>query len=577
MKKNIIFKISKISLTNLILFLLIFMNLGVGFAQNQDKPEKPKLVVLIAIDAFRYDYLTRFNEHFGEKGFNYFLSNGAIFNNAHVTHFRTVTAPGHATMLTGSSGAINGIIENKWWDRTLKKNISCVADSNVSLFTGNNSDIDKEADGTSPINIAGSTVGDELKLASNFKSKVIGLSFKDRGAILPVGKLANGAYWYNTTNGKFISSSYYFIELPLWVQNFNNKNIPDKYFKKKWDRLLDEKAYSNLRIDNYKHELDMYGLGKTFPHPIGSTGKLDKSFYKSFGYTPYSDKILSELAKSAIIGENLGGDATTDLLTISFSATDRVGHHYGTYSHEMMDQIVRLDRTVEDLVKFIDKEVGLDNTILILTADHGGPAIPEYAKQLKFDAGRIDTTAVPKGLGSIIIPNTITSALNKKFGKADWIDTFIPPNIYLNYETIKEKNLNNEEVELSAKESLRETEGIEVVFTRSEIMSDNLQNTKVFSMVKNQFHSKRSGNLVVVNKPYYETAGFRYTLDQGSHHETYANFNTHIPIIFCGKQFNKGYFSNNVSLNDIAITLSTILGISNPSGNQGSVLNESLK
>ncbi len=551
-------------------------SIGQTYASS-DEYQSPKLVILISIDAFRYDYFTRFEKYLSKGGFKVLLENGANFNNAHIYHYRPTTAPGHAAMMTGASGHNHGIVDSDFWDRELREKVNCVEDREAILLKGQNqTDGQKSKKGRSAKKMLVTTVGDELKLSNNFKSKVIGIGFKDRAAILPSGKLANTAYWFDVTTGKFISSTFYLTSLPEWVYNFNQQNSIDHFFKRTWEKVLDEQAYTLSRQDDFPNELDYKGLRNVFPHPVhGNLDKPGADFYDAFMHSPFADEHLADFAKAVIENENLGEDEITDILTIGFSATDRIGHAYGIYSQEIQDQIIRLDRILEGFLTYADKKIGLDNILIILTAGHGFGPIPEYMAQLHFDAGRIET-ALPSGAHSIVIPKTVELALDNKFGSADWVEAFIKPNVYLNYETITAKNLELNEVEKTAQNALTQIKGIQYVFTRTQILSGNLPEIRISQKVSEQFHPRRSGDLVVVVQPYYIQSFYKKGPDKGASHETDSANNTHIPMIFYGQKFKPGIYRMPVKLNDLAPTLSSVLQIAFPSGNEGRVLFEAL-
>ncbi len=535
----------------------------------------PRLVVVIAIDAFRFDYLTRFESEFTPGGFKRLLQQGASFSNAHIDHFRASTGPGHAAMLTGASGRYSGVVDNSWYARSLGQEVNCVEDRDVRLLAQGTH---AAHDGRSPRNLLVSTVGDELKLATDFRAKVFGVSYKDRGAILPAGKIADAAYWYDDATGEFISSTYYMESLPEWVDAFNQRKIPDQFFGKNWDRVHTEaNNQSFARADDFAHELDYKGMGRTFPHPLtGGLQQPGEDFYKAFAQTPFADSHLAEFAKSMIAHEELGADEVTDLFTISFSATDRIGHQFGPYSHEQRDQILRLDRVLADLLDFVDAEVGLAHTIICLTADHGCGPIPEFISQFGFDAGRIDASDIPEGEDSVIIPHTVDLALDQTFGEGDWVAAFIKPNLYFNYAVLDSLEVADQDVEDVAANALLALPGIGDVFVRSRLLSGLYANTRTAERVIRQYHPQRSGDLVVHNKPYYVTAAYKKSKNKGADHETSYPYDTHIPCIFFGKAFKAGSYSKTVTLNDMAPTLANVLGLAIPSGNEGRVLHECL-
>lgn len=541
---------------------------------RESGPVRPRLVLLIAIDAFRFDYLTRFANNFSDRGFKRILSRGANFTDAHINHFRPATAPGHSTMLTGASGKVSGIVDNEWYDRELATKVNCVEDRAAKLLVTRET---KSNAGRSPKNLLVTTVGDELKLATNSKAKVIGISYKDRAAILPGGKMADAAYWYDTTTGNFISSTCYMSESPDWVKSFNEAKIPDSYFGKQWQKLLAEEAYALSREDDFPHELDYKGLGVVFPHTMnGGSDNFSMDFYQAFAHTPFADLHLVRFCKAVVENENFGADDVPDLLTVSFSATDRIGHQYGPYSKEQHDQILRLDRIVADLLDYLDSRIGLDNMIVLMTADHGSAPIPEYIAQFGVDAGRIDTSEIPEGGDSVVIPQTVDAALDRALGRGDWVEAFVKPNLYLNYSEIDARRLSRSKVEEIGAQALKQLNGIAAVLTRTQLLTGDFPENEITLRVSNQFFPKRSGDLVIVNQPYYLTSAYKHSINKGADHETCYDYDTHIPFILLGKAFKAGVYHFPVTLNDMAPTLANVLGLSYPSGNQGRVLHECL-
>src|SRR4030095_11890316 len=361
--------------TYILSFILVFAFLTAPLITAQRSPasqraKRPKLVLLIVVDQFRYDYLERFNDLFVENGLRRLMRDGASWTQSNYDHIPTYTGPGHATMLTGAYPAESGIIGNEWPDRATGKRVTSVSDSTVTLLGG----VPNEG-GSSPRRLMSSTVGDELRLATNDRSKVIGISVKDRSAILPAGRHANAAYWFSTNSGSMVSSTYYFNELPAWVTAFNNTRPADKFFGAKWERLLPENEYlkrAGTDSPPWENIGNQPGDTNTFPHTVtGGATAAGRTFYNALDYTPFSNDLLLAFVQQAVINEHLGEDDDTDVLSISFSANDYVGHRYGPYSQEMMDVTLRVDRQIATLLDFVNARVGLANTIVAFTADHG--------------------------------------------------------------------------------------------------------------------------------------------------------------------------------------------------------------
>lgn len=490
--------------------------------------KKPKLVVNLAIDQFRYDYLLRFgNQYTG--GLKRLMERGAVFTNAHYEHFPTVTAVGHSTMLSGATPSVSGIVGNEWYDRETKKQVTSVSDDQTQLLGGTGR-------GSSPRRLLVSTVGDELKMA-NAASKVVGISSKDRSAILPVGRMANGAYWFDTTTGNFVSSTWYFPALPGWAEKFNTSRTVDQWAGKEW-----------TAID-----------GKPGDKPFAALGKPDKNYYNTLDRTPYSNDLLILFAEAAIEGEGLGSDDVPDVLAVSFSANDRIGHAVGPDSPLVRDVSIQSDRTLARFFDYLDKKVGADAWTVILTADHGVAPMPEVMQKRHMPGGRI-----PEGA----VLNAIQSALTSKFGEGEWLVGKSGPAPYLNYDLLREKKLTHEEVENAAAEAVRAIPHIYRVYTRTQLKSGTLLDDFVDRRVKAGFHFERGSDLFVVSEPYYlfESAG--------TSHGTPYNYDSHVPMVFMGPGIKPGRYNNRIAVNDVASTLATMLEIETPSGAAGRVLSE---
>lgn len=518
------------------------------------RPARARLVVGIIIDQFRYDYLSRFEDLYGEGGFRRLMREGAVFANANYIYSPTVTAPGHATMMSGSTPAVHGIVGNDWFDRATGKTVTSVLDESVKPVG-----IDDVKTGGSPRRLIGSTVGDQLRLHTNGKSKVIGISFKDRSAIMPAGKHPTAAYWYSSETGEFVSSTYYLDELPAWVKQFHRDNKPDKYFGAKWERLMPASAYERSAADAAAYEKS--GYGNTFPYTINGGGdKPGPKFYDQFGATPFANDYTAAFAKAAIENEALGQDDHPDLLTISFSANDAVGHTYGPHSQETQDITVRTDRVLADLFAYIDRRVGLQNTIVVLTADHGVAPVPEQMTEYKL-GGRYQSGA---------IRTAVEKALGEKFGADKYVLAYANGSIYFDYDAIERRKASREEVERVGAAAAMNVEGVAECFARSDILAGKLPLTPVAEHVARGFHEARSGDLVIVQRPFYLSG------TSGTSHGTPYSYDTHVPVIFLGYGVKAGTFYSASSPSDIAPTLAALLRIEPPSNVVGRVLGEAV-
>jgi len=570
--------------TPLVLVLIISLLFGsVAQAQRRTQPpapKRPRLVLLIVVDQFRYDYLERFGDLFGANGFRRLLRDGASWTQSNYDHMPTYTAPGHGTMMTGAYPAESGIIGNEWLDRASGKRITSVSDDTVKLLGGGPSDI-----GASPSRLMASTVGDELRLVTNNRSRVIGISVKDRSAILPAGRHANAAYWFSPISGNMVSSTYYFNQLPAWVSTFNAGRPADKYFGAKWERLLPENEYlQRAGPDSPPWEtVTISGDTNAFPHLItgGATGP-SSNFYWALDASPFTNELLLSFAKQAIVNEQLGSDDDTDVLTLSFSANDYVGHRYGPYSQEVMDVTLRVDQQIANLLDFVDAHVGPSNTLVAFTADHGVAPIPEHAAAIGLGGARIQAANLFATIGKAL------SARYNPQGKspdpsADYLLRFkeanttrewlINSNLYFNYEALRRDGVNMEEFSQAVCAAAVTVPGIARCFTRMQLMRGATSITDpIERRALHGFYPARSGDAVLVAEP------FKYLADTitATHGSPYS-YDTHVPTIIMGAGVNPGRYLEAAAPSDIAPTLSAILRITPPSNSVGRVLVEALK
>jgi len=535
------------------------------------------------VDQFRYDYLERFGDLFVANGFRRLLRDGASWTQSNYDHMPTYTAPGHATMMTGAYPAESGIIGNEWLDRATGKRITSVTDDSVKLLGGNAND-----PAASPIRLMSSTVGDELRLATSDRAKVIGISVKDRSAILPAGRHANAAYWFSTSSGTMVSSTYYFAQLPAWVTAFDATKPADKYFGAKWERLLPEEEYlKRAGPDNtpWENMAGSWPPGDTnsFPHTITGAAKTPgRDFYFALDYSPFTNEMLVSFAQQAITSEQLGQDDDTDVLTVSFSANDYVGHRFGPYSQEVMDTTLRTDRNIATLLDFVDSKVGLANTLVAMTADHGVSPIPEHAAALGLGGGRLPFASV---MGKI--QAAITARYNPQ-GKtpdpsADYLlrfaeggttrEWFINNNIYFNYDALKRDGVNVEEFSQVVVGAALTVPGIARAFSRSQLLRGATSITDpIERRALHGFYPARSGDVVLVAEPYKYIAE-TITATHGSPY----SYDTHVPTIIMGPGVNAGRYLEAATPADIAPTLSALLRITAPSNSTGRVLVEALR
>lgn len=566
----------------LVVALLTFPSASAQQRATQPSNKRPRLVLLIVVDQFRYDYLERFGDLFGPDGFRRLLRDGALWTQANYDHFPTYTAPGHGTMMTGAYPAESGIVGNDWIDRPSGKRISSVTDESVKLLGSG----DPKEPPASPHRLLSSTVGDELRLVTNDRSKVIGISVKDRSAILPAGRHANAAYWLSNT-GTMASSTYYFNQLPAWVMAFNNTKPADKYFGAKWDRLLPESEYvKRAGPDSPPWEPATSAWGgntNVFPRTItGGATEPNQAFYSALDYTPFSSDLLVSFAQEAIVNEQLGQDDDPDVLTVSFSANDYVGHRYGPYSQEAMDTALRVDRQIATLLDFVQTKVGLSNTLIAFTADHGVSPIPEHAAALGLGGGRVKTADILAAIHAAM------SARYNPQGKSpdpsadyilkyDWwgvvTEAFINGNIYFNYEALKRDNVDLEEISKVVAAAALKIPGVARSFTRAQLLRGETSITDpIERRVIHGFNPTRSGDVVMIAEP-YKYLGDTIVATHGSPY----SYDTHVPVIIMGAGVVPGRYLEPASPADIAPTLSALLRITAPTSATGRVLKEAIK
>ena len=526
-------------------------------AQNRNKDNdsdeflraKPKLVVGIVVDQMRYDYLTRFYDHFGNDGFKRLVEEGFNCKNNHFNYAPTSTGPGHTSVYTGSTPSVHGIIGNNWYDKELDTDVYCASDdSYTSIGTTSN------AGQMSPHRMTVTTITDELRLNNQMRGKTIAIALKDRGAVLPGGHTANAAYWFHGANeGKWITSSYYMEQLPKWVIDFNSSGKAQSY-KKAWNTLKDIKEYKESGTDDNAYEGLFEGeTSPTFPH--STTVLLNKTQdFDIIKETPFGNSLTADFAIEALKQEGLGKDEITDFLAVSFSSTDYVGHMYGVNSKEIQDTYLRLDEDLARLFKALDKNVGEGEYTLFLTADHAAIEVPTYLKDQKIPAGYIDNASNKKRLAEF---------LKYTYGTEDIVKNYSNNQIFLDHKLVKNLDLDLADVQAEIAQEFLGYDSIDRVYTANQMWS-NEYTTGIPYILQNGYNQKRSGDVLVVLKPGFISYG-----TTGSTHGSPQIYDTHAPLLFYGKGIKPGSTVNRTEIPDIAPTISALLGISFPSGTNG--------
>lgn len=534
---------------------ILLMGISVSKAQNAE--DEPKLVVGIVVDQMRYDYLTRFWSQFGEEGFKRLVNDGFSYKNNHFNYVPTYTGPGHASVFTGATPSAHGIISNGWYNKFENRSVYCVQDDEVSPV-GTKSDAGK----MSPHRMMSTSFADQNRLHTQMQGKTIGIALKDRGAILPAGHTANAAYWFNgREEANWISSSFYMDELPEWVKKFNKSGKAQSYLKT-WNTLKDISTYSESGSDENNYEIGYTGKETaTFPYDLKALAS-ENGNYDLLKATPFGNDLTAEFAKAAIKGENLGQDEVTDVLTLSFSSTDYVGHNFGVNSKELQDTYMRLDLSIADFLNYLDRTVGEGEYTVFLTSDHGGVNVPSYLKSRKIPAGYFDDVKANKELEEYV---------KKEFETEGLIENISNGQVFFNYEKLNSSGFDSGELQDKIAHYLLQKENIYKVFTREQLQNGAFSDG-IGSLIQNGYNQKRSGDVIFMLDP-----GYIIYPEKGTTHGSGFIYDTHVPLIFYGKNIKKGSTYERSEIPDIAPTISAMLGISAPNATTGKLLIEVLE
>jgi len=520
--------------------------------QSSAQLDRPKLVVGLVVDQMRWDYLYRYYGRYSNGGFKRLINQGFSAENTFIPYTPTYTACGHASIYTGSVPAINGIIGNDWYDPQLKRNVYCTEDTAVKTVGSNT-----KAGLMSPKNMLVTTITDELRLATNFKSKVIGISLKDRGSILPAGHTANAAYWFDGATGDWITSTHYMDKLPTWVDNFNKQKQANKYFSQNWNTLYPIETYTQSTEDNKPYEGKSKGdQAPAFPHQLKSYIDKDFDMIKSL---PFGNTMTLDLAKEAIKAEKMGQSSYTDFLAISCSATDYVGHQYGPNSIEAEDTYLRLDKDLESFFNYLDEKIGKGNYLFFISADHGVAHVPGFMKENKLPGGLFSDSKVVKSLNETIarqynINKAIIASTNSQF--------------YFDHQAIKDAKADFNAIKAFAIETLKQQDGVADAVDLS-VLSEATLPPAIKGAVTYGYNARRSGDIYYITKSGYFGGG-----NTGTTHGAWYPYDSHIPCVFMGWNVKHGKTNKTHYMTDIAATLAAMLHIQMPSGCVGEPITE---
>ena len=541
-----------------------------GSANAQDAP---KLVLQITVDQLRGDLPTRYYDRLGDGGFRYLWENGVVYRNAHHAHANTETIVGHATLATGAHPSVHGMVGNLWFDRETGFTTYNVEDAAYPLLT-KGADVDKDteidptqraarSEGRSPAAILVTTFSDELRSSTDGAAKVVGVSVKDRGAISMAGH-SGTAYWFSKAGGEFVTSSYYLDEYPEWVSAFNDVGPAQAYANTSWSLLHDQDSYLFGDSDDREWETDVAGFGRTFPHAFGDG--TSPYFTTWLTLSPAGDRMVLDFAKEALVNEQLGADGITDYLSVSFSSTDYVGHVFGPSSLEAEDNILQLDRTLAELFAHVDEHVGLENTLIVLSADHGGPDTPGYLNALGIPAGYVEPDSWDK--------DAAITRIKERFRiKGELIATYSHPYLYFSSEVKNNSKIDQQALEAAVVEELMKFPGVSLAVSSTALRKGNVADTPLMRAVKHNFHPKRSGDVFIVFEPNWFINDFEGLIVASTHGSPW-NYDTYVPIVFAGAGLAPAVIDRRVHTVDIAATLAAYLGIKPPSGAVGDPLAE---
>ena len=559
---------------------VLYLGVAVVFAacgntQTNDPLPSPRLILQITVDQLRGDLPTRHFDQFGEGGFRYLWEQGAVYTDAYHNHANNETIVGHTTLATGATPAAHGMIGNTWLDRETGETVYNIEDARFRLLTAG-AGVDEEteidptqraarSEGRSPSAILVSTFSDELAAHTGGQAKVFAVSVKDRGAVSMAGH-AGKAFWFSKASGQFVTSSYYFDGYPDWVNEWNKQNRTSRYGDTQWQLLHPQDTYLFGDSDDRPWETDLAGFGRTFPHPWGSA---DSRYYTTLlTVSPAGDDLTLDFAKALIENEKLGGDEVPDYLGVSFSSTDYVGHLFGPSSLEAEDNILRLDRVLAELLAYVDEKIGLEHTLIVLSADHGGPDTPGYSKSLGIPGGYVDPESWDR--------ESAIARLKREFNiDGELIEKYEHPYVYLSPQVTSRSDAERESIERAVAEELARFPEVSLAISSRTLEHGNVPDTELVRAVLRNFNAKRSGDVYVVFKPNWFINDFDGLVVASTHGSPWR-YDSFVPVVFAGSEIRQQRVHRRIFTVDVARTLAAYLGIRPPSGATGRVLHEIL-
>lgn len=550
--------VRSISLT--LLGFILVGNSFISFSQSntQIPPEKPKLVIQIIVAQMRYDYLSRYWDKFEEGGFKRIIDEGTFCKNANFPYLFTQSAPGQATIATGTTPDHHAIVSDQWYIRLKDEMVGCTEDVEVEPVGGS-----FENGQHSPSFLLSTTVGDELRLSNNFHSKVFSVALREQSAILAGGHACNGAFWYDGNTGTWMTSSFYLDSLPAWLNEFNNKQLPDVYLNRDWNTLLPLEEYTESTNDTTGFEKGIEGRS-VFPYDLELLSRIDRytKNYEVLLTTPFGNTFTKDLALTTIMEEELGQDDYPDLLSVTFSSTDYLGLLFGPGSVEMEDTYLRLDQDIAHFLQSVDEYIGKKNVLIVLTADHGVARIPQYMRESKIPSGYFNHNQAM---------SLLKSYLNVFYGNGDWVSAYSQQQIFLNHTLLEDSNIDLEEMQTRIARFMIQFTGVANTITAATLQTTHFTDG-IFHKIQNSYHQKRSGDVILNLEP-----GWVEENDNSTGHNSAYPYDTHVPLIWYGWKISRASLLRPVSMTDIAPTLSYFLGISWPTASTGETIMELIR